>query len=117
MSDRQNKVEAKMERVEKIVDTIEKDIYVGNEYDVEIVCPYCNYNFVLDPDEMKDEVECPECNNLIEIDWDGESFDECSGSCGSCGHKCGDIYDDEDEQDDIKFKSNNIDPKENDDDM
>ena len=111
VSNRQSEVESKVQKVEKMVDSIEKDIYLDtSEYDLEIVCPYCNFSFMLDPDEMRDEVECPECNNVIEIDWNGDSFDEgCSGSCGSCGHDC--------MGDEAKEDLKNIDFDDEDDDM
>ena len=101
---KQNSIEDKIQKVEKIVDSIEKDIYMDNEYDLEIVCPYCNYNFVLNPDETSDEVQCPECKNIIEIDWNGESLnDECGFDCGCCSHDCGHMEDDEpeDNEDDM----------------
>ena len=71
------------------------------DFDFEIVCPYCNYEFVIDVDENKTEIECPECNNLIELDWSGDVDDEpsaggCLGDCHGC-HGCGS----EDEDDDM----------------
>ena len=36
----------KMERMQKIVNNIENDIYAGQGFDFEIVCPYCEYEFV-----------------------------------------------------------------------
>lgn len=97
LSKRQNNIENKMGKVEKIVDSIEKDIYLDNEYDLEIVCPYCNYSFSLDSDEIKNEIECPECKNIIELDWNDDLTNEgCSGSCGSCFHGCNNQEDDED---------------------
>ena len=89
VTNRQNEVEEKMDKVEKLVDSIEKDIYLEDEYDLEVVCPYCNFSFMLDSEEKKSEVECPECKNVIEIDWDGDTFeDDCSGNCACCGHDC-----------------------------
>lgn len=101
VTSRQNEVESKMEKVEKMMDSIEKDLYIdSNDYELEIICPYCNFHFELDPDETSDEVECPECKNIIEIDWDGEaSFDdECSGNCGMC-HGCEELGQDDDDDD------------------
>lgn len=97
-------IEEKMAYVEKTLNGIEKDIYdVDDNYDLEIVCPYCNYEFVLDEDStQKSEIECPECKNVIEIDWDGESFEEgCSGHCSSCSEQCNGENDEEDEDDDM----------------
>ena len=69
------------------------DVVLEEVDDFEIVCPYCNYEFVIDVDENKTEVECPECQNVIELDWtgdiDGEDNDlgECMGNCHGC-HGC-----------------------------
>lgn len=77
-------LEKKLAEVEKGVATIEKELFVEEDYDFEIVCPYCNYEFVTDIDSNKREVECPECHNIIELDWNEEE-QGCSGQCGSCG--------------------------------
>lgn len=81
----QDELEQKIDKVKGTVDLIKKDIYEDEDYDFEIVCPYCNHEFVADvEDELKEEIECPECHNIIELDWDGD--DECcTGSCTSCG--------------------------------
>ncbi len=96
---KQKEMDEKMEKIETILSNIEKDIYSEDGFDFEIVCPYCNYEFVIDIDEEKTEVECPECHNIIELDWSGE-IDEghhnCSGSCSSC-HGCEDEEYDEDD--------------------
>lgn len=87
-----------------------KDIYEDEDYDFEIVCPYCNHEFVADiEDELKEEIECPECHNKIELDWDGEDDDCCSGGCCGCGHhdECG--SDEEDSDTDSEEKDNNDD--------
>lgn len=76
----------KQEEFEKRLEEIEKDLYLDNDYDLEIVCPYCNYSFILDADETNTEINCPECNNVIEIDWEGESLEDDECSC--CGHNC-----------------------------
>ena len=100
LEDKQNQINAKMEQMQQVIDNIEKDIYAEDGFDFEIVCPYCNYEFIIDVDENKTEIECPECQNIIELDWsgeieDGESGQGCSGSCHDC-HGC-----DEDEDDDM----------------
>ena len=94
----QNELDARMAKMQQVIDHIEKDIYDENGFDFEIVCPYCNYEFVIDLDENKSEIECPECKNMIELDWTGNIDDEqsgCGGSCHGC-HGCGE----EDEEDD-----------------
>lgn len=92
----QQQIEEKMSKMQSVIDNIEKDIYAEDGFDFEIICPYCNYEFIIDVDENKTEVECPECNNTIELDWTGdvdEGTDECSGNCHGC-HGCGDEDDD-----------------------
>ena len=94
----QNELDARMAKMQLVIDHIEKDIYDEDGFDFEIVCPYCNYEFVIDLDENKSEIECPECKNMIELDWTGNIDDEqsgCGGSCHGC-HGCGE----EDEEDD-----------------
>ena len=81
----QDELEQKIDKVKGTVDLIKKDIYEDEDYDFEIVCPYCNHEFVADvEDELKEEIECPECHNIIELDWDGDD-EGCTGSCTSCG--------------------------------
>ena len=86
----QQQIEKKMEKMQQVVDNIERDIYAEDGFDFEIVCPYCNYEFIMDLDENKTEIECPECQNIIELDWTGEINDKdhniqgCQGECGEC---------------------------------
>ena len=100
----QEEIDSKLSKVKNTVDLIKKDIYEDDDYDFEIVCPYCNHEFVADiEDELKEEIRCPECHNIIELDWDEDKEEEgCSGCCSSChGHdECEE--DDEDEKDDDK---------------
>ena len=52
-------------------------------FDFEIVCPYCNHEFVADIDfENKRDIECPECHNMIELDFNAD--EGCSGDCLGC---------------------------------
>lgn len=101
---RQNLIENKLSKISDSVNGIEKDIYAEDNYDFDIVCPYCNNEFVaeyMSETEIKKEIQCPECNNIIELDWneDGEEFSGCSGSCSTCGG-CG-SFENEDEEDDM----------------
>lgn len=83
----QASIESKVNKIQTSVDGIENDIY-EDEYDFEIVCPYCNTEFVADV-TSKSDIKCPECNNTIELDWNDEEEEfSCSGSCSSCGSKC-----------------------------
>ena len=104
----QDELEERLDKVTGIVDLIKKDIYEDEDYDFEIVCPYCNHEFVADvEDELKEEIECPECHNIIELDWDGDD-EGGSGFCSSCG-----LHDECDD----KNKKDKDDNQDNDDDM
>lgn len=82
MIDREKELGKRIASMEKVISNIEKEMYISPECDFEIVCPYCNTEFVEDfTDGMKHEVRCPECDNLIELDWHDD--EECS-----CGHSC-----------------------------
>ena len=87
--------------VERKISRIGEELYIPEYEDeceeFEIVCPYCNYVFEADIDELKTEVICPECNNVIELDW---NEDDCHGNC-SCCH--GDCSDEDDGDNEIKF--------------
>ena len=94
----------KIEKMQQVIDHIESDIYSDEGFDFEIVCPYCENEFVIDANEDKIEVECPECKNVIELDWTGDLYDDeddgCSGHCCGCSG-CGDSSDEENEDDDM----------------
>lgn len=98
MMKRQEELEKKFDKVQGIINNIENDIYAEDGFDFEIICPYCDNEFVIDEDDNRTEIECPECKNIIELDW-SDNFDdeeECSGHCSHC-HGCSDEEDDEDE--------------------
>ena len=94
----------KIEKMQQVIDHIESDIYSDEGFDFEIVCPYCEHEFVIDANEDKNEVECPECKNVIELDWTGDLYDDeddgWSGHCCGCSG-CGDSSDEENEDDDM----------------
>lgn len=101
IEEKQNLIEARLSKVEESVNDIEKDIYAEDNYDFEIVCPYCNNEFIaeyMSETEIKKEIQCPECKNVIELGWneDDEGFSGCNGSCSSCGG-CGSFEDSEDD--------------------
>lgn len=96
----QQQLETKVGKMEQIIDNIEKDIYSDEGFDFEIVCPYCDTEFVVDEDDEKTEVKCPNCNNIIELDWTDEE-DGCSaGGCSHC-HGCGPVIDEDEDDDDM----------------
>jgi len=104
IEEKQRELDEKLAKVNGYVDLIKKDIYEDEDYDFEIVCPYCNHEFVASvEDELKEEIECPKCHNIIELDWDGEEEEEgCSGHCCSCGFHddCESEDDEENDEDD-----------------
>lgn len=86
----------KVEKMQQVIGRIESDIYSSECFDFEIVCPYCEKEFVIDANEDKKEIECPECKNIIELDWSGDLEDEeCSGHCHGC-FGCNDSDEDDD---------------------
>lgn len=96
LEETQKQLDEKMSKMQQVIDNIEKDIYSEEGFDFEIVCPYCNYEFIIDVDENKTEIECPECSNIIELDWSGDTQNDdnsCSGHCGGCSG-CSDEDDD-----------------------
>ena len=63
-------LEDKMGQVEQELNRIQRGLNADSEYEMEIVCPYCDADFTLDTsDEGQEAVACPECNNIIELDW------------------------------------------------
>lgn len=98
LEDAQNQITDKIGQMQQVIDNIEKDIYAEDGFDFEIVCPYCNYEFIIDVDENKTEIECPECQNVIELDWSGgEEEQGCQGNC----HGCSGCEEENDEEDDM----------------
>lgn len=99
----QKGLENRMDKMQRIIDNIEKDIYSDEGFDFEIICPYCNYEFIADVDENKTEIECPECKNMIELDWSGDTeddMDSCSGNCSGNCSGCSGCDEEDPEQDD-----------------
>ena len=98
LEDTQKQLIERIDKMQRVIDNIEKDIYSDEGFDFEIICPYCDNQFVIDVDEDKTEVECPVCNNIIELDWSGDPSDddECSGHCSGCSG-CDDQEDDEED--------------------
>lgn len=86
-------IQEKVDNLESKIKSMEKELFVDEECDFSITCPYCNNEFVVDSEELKEEVECPECNNIIELDW-GE---ECEGHDGCCSDDCSHCKHDEDD--------------------
>lgn len=98
--EREKELSKKITSMEKVMNSIEKEVFVNPECDFEIVCPYCNAEFIEDlTSGVEHEVKCPECGNTIEIDWHED--EECSGhhchgecECDDCDD-CDDCEEDE----------------------
>ena len=98
IEEKQKEINTRINNVQSAVDGIESDIYEDDDanYEFEIVCPYCNYEFTADiEDENKEEIVCPECQNTIELDWNQDDLEGCTGSCHTCHSQCGVAEDDE----------------------
>ena len=99
LEETQNRLNEQVEKMQQVINNIEKDIYSEEGFDFEIVCPYCDHEFIIDVDEEKTEITCPECENVIELDWSGDPEEEspnqggCPGSCHGC-NGCEDEDDD-----------------------
>lgn len=87
IEEKEKALNAKVSQLQKTISEIENDIYDEEpmgEYDFEIVCPYCNNEFITDLSLMnqeKSEIRCPECNNIIELDWNDDEEEGCGGHC------------------------------------
>ena len=86
MEENIGKVDRNIRRLSRRLDIIEEDIYVDpeedtleqlgsdqmhdNDFEFEITCPYCNYEFITD-NSFKNEkaIKCPKCLKTIELDW------------------------------------------------
>lgn len=101
---------SKIDKIQKSLKKIESDIYIDEDeeddeydengdqmhdnelninydedYEFEIKCPYCNYEFVVGQNaDLKETIECPKCHKEIELDWD----DYCDGECNHCENIC-----------------------------
>ena len=108
----QKSVESKINKIEASVLGIENDI-CDDGYDFEIICPYCNTQFIADI-ESKTEIKCPECQNVIELDWNNEESQGCSGHCSMCNSRCNNSFFDEFGEE-INFFDDNVDDDDDDD--
>ncbi len=70
------------------------------ECEFEIICPYCDYEFIAgNTSKNTDVIECPKCHKMIELDWNDEECD-----CESCSSCCSD----EKNESQVCKKTNNI---------
>lgn len=100
IEENQDKIIATLSKLTDSVNLIKNDIYEDDGYDFEIVCPYCNHEFVADIEsELREEVACPECHNIIELDWEDEeekssNTNHCSG-CSGCASRFNNLEEEE----------------------
>lgn len=103
---RLDRIENNFNRLYDRIESIEDDIYLAsdededelgidqmhdNDFEFEIVCPYCHNEFITDSSQKNiSQIRCPKCKKLIELDWDDS--EDCGGHCHSCGGHC---YEDE----------------------
>lgn len=86
IASRQATMEEQIENLQDKLKCIESELYIEDDCDFSITCPYCNNEFLVENDELKDEVICPECSNVIELDWGDECDDDCGHDCSHCHH-------------------------------
>lgn len=118
MIDREKELSKKVAKMERMMNDLEKEVFVPSDCDFEIICPYCNTEFIEDFESgLEHEIRCPECGNLIELDWhedDGCCGHECGGECGhgehdgcehgECKHHHEEEINDEDEEEDDEIE-------------
>ena len=61
---------------------------MDDEFDFEIVCPYCDNEFLIDINSKNLKVKCPKCNNIIELDFSGNFEENLQSGCQT-GHCSG----------------------------
>lgn len=117
----QEQMREDIDKLKKAVLNIEEDIYEDfdesnyhsqfdnfyktdkmhdNDYEFEITCPYCNYDFIADNSYInKIQIPCPKCKRIIDLDW--SSTDECYDN-SELDSKVGDTrYSDKDKDKDL----------------
>ena len=108
MEKRQQLLDKKITEIQSSINEIEDDIYIEEQveedeedsFDFEIVCPYCNQEFIAEI-SGKNEIECPKCHNMIELDWEEEEETTgCMGSCQRCSGCESNLPEEETEQED-----------------
>lgn len=105
MIEREKDLGKKIANMENMLNNLEKEVFVSPECDFEIICPYCNTEFVEDlASGVEHEVKCPECGNIIELDWHEDeacSCHHCDGECEECSDCEENDINQEDEEDDM----------------
>lgn len=134
MDNKLERIELNMASMHERLNSIEDDLYLNmdeededddgidemhdNDFEFEIVCPYCQYEFITDSTYKNiSQIRCPKCKKTIELDWQDEPL-ECGGHCHSCGGHCGEDEEDNEEistttikEDDEKYTINVQEPE------
>ena len=92
----------RLSKIESSVNNIENEL-CDDSAETEIVCPYCNKEFLAElDDKLESDVECPECHNIIELGMSFDSNVEATG-CKGCEGKCGFCNNCDDDNSDYDF--------------
>lgn len=98
VTERQVKLEEKVEEVFDMLSQIEEEMIENLNSEFEAECPYCGEIIPFKIPEEGEDFECPKCGNVIELEL-LLGDDECD--CGSCGdHHCAGCHDDDEEDED-----------------
>lgn len=116
LEEKHQDLEERLNMLQNKMSKIEKDIYEEDEFEFDVICPYCNHQFVTNIDlEVNSEIKCPECKNIIELDWNEDEEESGKENCKGC-EECN-----KNEKDDFpnlqELKEIEIDVEDKDDDM
>ena len=96
VSERQVKLEERVEEVFDMLSQIEEEMIENLNSEFEAECPYCGETIPFQiPEEGKD-FECPECHNIIELEMMFDGCD-CGCDCEDCDHDDCDCEDEDEE--------------------
>ena len=97
VSERQVKLEERVEEVFDMLSQIEEEMIENLNSEFEAECPYCGELIPFKMPKDDEEFECPKCGSVIELEL-LLGDDECD--CGSCSdHHCHGCHDDEEDED------------------
>lgn len=125
----QESLEKKVEKNNHRISEIEEDIYCESddeekcdcgceeEYEFEITCPFCDYEFITDGSYINQkDITCPKCHKTIELDWNMDD-EVCEGECGGCCDHCYNENENSTNCSKVSDDSEKYDKKDNEDDM
>lgn len=97
VSERQIKLEEKVEDVFDVLSQIEEEMIENMNNEFEAECPYCGEVIPFRVPEEGEEFECPHCGNVIEMEL---LFDDDECGCEGCHGNCHGCDDEEDNSED-----------------